>query len=241
MQPLSKVNPRATVTWGAPDTMTHPQRAKVATLVANCIAEWADIETMLGLFLGLLLKTDSAAALSIYSSLENRSAQRRIVLAAAESKLLPDHFDLLCAVFNVSIAPAMKERDKLAHWSWAYSEELPDRLLLTEPRNKTLMHFEAVILRLQNPTIAFDPSKIYVVSENDLLRLGERLRTAKNYLTQFMATAWDRNSPEEREKYRQLLSSEPQIREAWGRLREARRNNREARQRSRKEEQSETP
>ncbi len=228
MQPLSRVKANATVTWGAHDTMVAPQRAKAAALVADCIAEWADMETMLGLLLGILLEADSKAALAIYAALENRAAQRRIVLAAAESKLSEDHFDLLSAVFNVCITPVMKERDKLAHWVWGYSPELPDCLLLTMPDNKMVLHFQAINLRHTSPEVPFDPNKIFVVKSGYLEGLAKRMRDAKDHLTKFMATTWNRNSERQRDEFRQLLSNVPQIHEAWDRLRQARQNNRAA-------------
>jgi hypothetical protein len=53
MQPLSKVKPDAITHWGQGDAMIH--RPNVAVKVAQYIAHWSDIETLLGLFLSLLL------------------------------------------------------------------------------------------------------------------------------------------------------------------------------------------
>lgn len=228
MQPLSRIKPSASVLWGDPNTMIAPERAKVSALIADCIAEWADTETMLGMLLGILLNTDSKAALAIYAAVDNRAAQRRIVLAAAEAKLSEDHFDLLSAVFNVGITPAMKERDKLAHWSWGYSPELPDCLLLTKPDNKMALHFQAIHTRVHMPQVSFDPSTIFVVTEPDLSRLAKRMRDGKEHLSKFMASIWDKNSQQQRDEWRQKLSNEPQIREAWDRLRAARQKNQES-------------
>jgi hypothetical protein len=85
MQPLTRVVSDANMFWGDPETML--KRPKAAVRVAQCISEWAEIETMMGIFLAVLLDTESKTALAICASLENRAAQRRMILAAAESKL----------------------------------------------------------------------------------------------------------------------------------------------------------
>jgi hypothetical protein len=131
MQPLSRVNPNATPNWGSPNTMAF--RPALAAKIAQCIAHWAEIEVFLGAFLGFLLHTNEAAAVAMYSGLENRTAQLKMINAAAKACLPIDHFDVLSCFFSAILRPVMRERDKLAHWNWGYSEDLPDALLLAEP------------------------------------------------------------------------------------------------------------
>jgi hypothetical protein len=221
MQPLSKVNPNASVTWGALDIMTS--RPKVATKIAECIAEWADVETMLGLVLAFLLDTDSKAALAIYSSIESSSAQRRMILAAAKNKVDNERFDILSVMMSAVITPVMKERNKLAHWCWAYSPEIPDCLLLCKPDQKMVLHLQAVNLRRENPAVPFDMSLVYVVTEQDAGRLADRLRVAISHVSMFMGAIWKANSQQQRDEFLQQLSIEPQIREGLERLNEGRR------------------
>jgi len=225
MQPLSRVNPKASVTWGALDVMTG--RPKVATKVAECIAEWADLETLLGLALAFLLDTDSKAALAIYSSIESSSAQRRMILAAAKTKLDAERFDVLTILMSAVITPVVKERNRLAHWCWAFSPEIPDCLLLCQPDQKMILHLQAVNLRRTAPEIPIDLSLIYVFTEQDGARLADRLRAAKDQVSMFMAAIWVTNSVQQRDEFLQQLSNEPQIREGLERLNEGRRKKRE--------------
>jgi hypothetical protein len=107
-----------------------------------------------------LLDADSKAGLAMFSAVENRNAQRRMIMAAAEAKLPADHLELLTALLSSAISPVMKERDKLAHWSWAHSPELPHDLILTKPENKIVLHFQAVhIGRKQAPYVPLIPKK----------------------------------------------------------------------------------
>jgi hypothetical protein len=220
MQPLSKVNPKASVTWGALDIMTG--RPKVATKIAECIAEWADVETMLGLVLAFLLDTDSKAALAIYASIESSSAQRRMILAAAKTKVDAERFDALTVMMSAVISPVMKERNKFAHWCWAFSPEIPDCLLLCKPDQKMILHLQAVNLRRIAPEIPFDMSLVYVVTEQDAARLADRLRMAKHHVALFLGAIWTVNSAQQRDGFLRELSIEPQIREGMERLSESR-------------------
>jgi hypothetical protein len=102
MQPLSRVNPNAIANWGHPDTMAL--RPALATKVARGIAHWAEIEVFLGGFLGFLLHANEAAAVAIYSGIENRAAQLRMINAAAKACVPPDHFDALSSFFQPSCA-----------------------------------------------------------------------------------------------------------------------------------------
>jgi hypothetical protein len=215
MQPLSKlIGDGASLSWGDPDIMTS--RPRVAIKIAECISEWADIETMIGIFLGLLLGNEFKTALAMYASLENRTAQRRMIMAATRAKLPIDHSDLLDAIMRVSVLPVMKERDKLAHWCWGKCEELPELLILRAPADKTEFHFYA----LHAPSKPVVSSQdIYAVSEKYLCQLADRMRKAKTHVAEFASTVWSKNSPQERDELRQKLSSEPPIQKALERIR----------------------
>jgi hypothetical protein len=142
MQPLSHVRRNALLFFGHRDTMAN--RPQVAVKVGDCIAEWTNIESALAVFLGLLLHTDSKTALAMYSALENRAAQMRMLEAAARSKIEPDQFDLFLIVQEKFVRPLMKTRDKLAHWTWGYSPQLPNDLLLVDPSDSMVHHFSAL-------------------------------------------------------------------------------------------------
>jgi hypothetical protein len=79
------------------------QRPKLAIKIAQCIAEWAEVEPILTLYVSTLLEAEPKAALAIYSSLENRAAQLRAVGAAATEKLHPDDADLDEAVMLTTV------------------------------------------------------------------------------------------------------------------------------------------
>ena len=110
------------------------RRPDLAINVARCIAQWAKIKFIFAL-LGLLLHTNEKAAVAMYSALENRAAQLRMLSAAAEATNSPQRCD--CRIALGYRPSRHEERDQLAHWSWGHCVDLPDALLLSD-ENRTL-------------------------------------------------------------------------------------------------------
>jgi len=220
MQPLSRVSPTAGVAMGTQDAMTT--RPKVAIKIAECVAEWAEIETVIGLFLALLLDADASAAVAMYTSVENRAAQMRMVEAAARSKLTSNHFEVVEAIMVAFVRPAMKERDRLAHWCWGYSPDLPEDLLLIDPDQKIAQHTHIIMHLFKN--FEFKRDQIFVVTEGDLTRMLARFRQAHAYVGKLTGTVWSQKPAPQRAEYLQKLSGEPPVHEALLRLRKRKKN-----------------
>lgn len=100
----------------------------MAAKVAQCISQFSEIE-----FLGLLLHANEKGVVAMCSGVENRAAQLRLIESAAQASVPPRHFEVLSALMSTVIRPAMRERDKLAHWAWGFSRELPDALFISKP------------------------------------------------------------------------------------------------------------
>ena len=213
MQPLSRVKPNTKGAINHPNTM--PLRPVLAMKIASCLSQWAAAETMLGISLALMMEVDEDVMLAMYNSLENRAAQLRLLQACADAKLDLDRSDLLRAILQVYIKPAMKQRDKLAHWIWGYSNDLPDALLLTEPSHSMFMHMRAA----GDVAQYWDEDRIYVIREPDLDGILRDIAEAIRTYGTFMGTFWRQNSPESRAELLRQLSSEHQIHSAMDRHR----------------------
>ncbi len=121
MQPLNLVKPVQTTEWGNHSVMA--MRPSVAVKVAQYIAQWAEIVVMLGMFLAFLLHAHEAAVLAMYSALDNRAAQLRMISSAAAASLPQSHVDVISELMTSQIRPAMKHRDKFVHWCWGFTDE----------------------------------------------------------------------------------------------------------------------
>jgi hypothetical protein len=214
MQPLSRVRSNAAIFFGINNAMS--ERPKVAVKIAECIAEWSDLETLLALFLSLMLNTETDTVLAMYSAIENRAAQLRMLEAAIAAKLPVGQSEVALAIILEFVRPAMKERDRLAHWVWGYSPDLPDALLITPPSEKSATHLKA--LKPFRPP-KFNRDEIFVVTEADLTRTLGRIREAADYVAR-VATIVGNLTPHAgmRAESLQTLSSEPRVREAVSRL-----------------------
>lgn len=209
MQPLSKVLPDpGPIMFGDDETLIR--EPKIATLIAECIAKWSDIESVLGFLLGLLSDADPKSALAMYASVENRAAQLRMLDAAAKLKLSGDHYLVFKGLMIKIIKPLMRERDKLAHWCWGYLPERPGLLLLMQPDEKIAMH----LLHYEMQTdVDFEKSKIFVIRDKDAERALGRMADATAHLATFLNTVTKKTNEPMRQLSLEKLYREPLIRE----------------------------
>ncbi|MFC3642503.1 hypothetical protein [Aquibium oceanicum] len=132
-QPLSRVNPNASVMVGNAGIPVFHHNPSLGLLAMESIATWSNVENfLLGLYLELLGGASDRAAIA-YLAIETQSAKTQAIRAVAQSVLNEDHFELLAAILKVA-KTAQKSRDKLAHHIWGFSPNLPDALLLVDPR-----------------------------------------------------------------------------------------------------------
>lgn len=135
-QPLSRVLPGASVVIGNAGDRSLLRHPDLAALAMEAIASWSNVENfMLKMFLQLL-GGDESVATNIYLALENQAAKTAAINAAAEAVLneKPNELAILKAIIAISKTNE-KSRNKLAHWTWGDSPNIPDGLLLINPRS----------------------------------------------------------------------------------------------------------
>ena len=221
MQPLSRVKPNAMVAFNNPDTMSV--RPQIAIIIAQCIADWSEAEHQLGMLLSFLLETDAGSIAAMYAAIDNRAAQLRMVEAAATHKLAPPHAEVLQAIILDVARPAMKQRDRFAHWGWGYSPDLEEALLIIDPQtNLAVMTKMFGLDRTRN----FDPMQrdhIFVVTKKDAERALAEVVLAKDFIGRFIATMTSTPAPKRVENLQRLLN-EPRVQRALVRHRKGRRS-----------------
>jgi hypothetical protein len=172
MQPLSRVRPNTIVHFSQRDTMQR--RQALAAKIADCISQFSTLESMLGISLSLMLHADAYVILSMYSAMENRSAQLRMLQAGAEAKLSKEQATLMSALLALYVKPLMKNRDKFVHWVWGFSDDLPDALLITNITDAMYTSMTLVGDIEGEP----DVSKVFVVTDSYLTRVSDDTQTA---------------------------------------------------------------
>lgn len=214
MQPLSRVKPgRVLSTWGGQIKLsTRPQ---VAAKVADCIASWSNIEQSLCFFLSMLLHASENAITAMLAATESRAAQLRMIEAAAMAEMPQNYYDSFSVMLTSQIRPAMKERDKLAHWCWGVSDELPDDLLIMKPSETVTSQLEAIKVQAvtAKPLVRIESKReIFVVTAGDMDRTYDRFEAARESLRCATGMVWVKNTPQERDQAHVLLLQSPQIR-----------------------------
>jgi hypothetical protein len=99
----------------------------------RCIALWAEIEALQVMVMTTMLGTQARLAMDMYTALVGSAAQNAALSALARSTLNSTSysvFELITSVANSFI----RDRNKLAHCTWAISPEVPDALLLISQR-----------------------------------------------------------------------------------------------------------
>ncbi len=134
-QPLSRVAPNATIAIGTPGDRHLARHPDLALLAIEAVASWSKVESFFLQLFVQLLGGNGALAAEVFLSLQGQAAKSAAIRAAADSVLRERQQELkvLNAILSIA-ATCEKDRNKLAHWTWGDSPNLPDALLLVDPR-----------------------------------------------------------------------------------------------------------
>jgi hypothetical protein len=164
--------------------------------------------------------------------LELIGVRTRIVAldAAAKNTLSAEHYELFAAIISLTKSAA-KQRDKLAHWKWELSDDLPDALLLTDPRvvlpEYTRILSKGISYWMENkknwiPRI--DPSNIFVYKETDFIELDSEIVSIGGIIAMFVVMIFAKEKPQVQHEIYLAISQEPRILEYVSRQRQAKKN-----------------
>ena len=174
----------------------------LAVLAMGAVASSARIEAeLLSLFVQLLGGNSLAA--DIYLSLEGDGPKKVVIETAAKGMSEP-YRDLLGAILDITVTNG-KARNKLVHWKWTHSPQLPDAVMLED--NKSSLK-----LRTYRST---EHVYVYVAKDfEDIIAANGRLR---EYIIEvgLLAGPYLQN-PEGEQRFRQLCD-QPEIRERFDR------------------------
>lgn len=202
-QPLSRIPVKPLVRIGNVGDYPMRLRPELAVLVADSIATWATLESfMLRLFVALMGGSSETAA-RVFLALEIQSAKSAAIQAVATKKLPTNQQNLLTTILAL-VKSQQKVQDKLAHWTWGYAPELPDALLLINPKAIIDLH-------------ELNFSGIFVYKKWDfegIIKTNERLTS---FAMSFEFIVKNPEHPTAAELYGELCS-EPEIQEGLDRL-----------------------
>jgi hypothetical protein len=127
-QPLSRVMPGASVMMCNAGDRPFKHNPELGLLAMEAMISWSNVERfMLNMYLELMGGSQDLAAVSFLAQ-RTQSAKKAAINAAAKHILDEKCFELLQAILEAS-KPGKSGRDKLAHWAWGYSPNIPDGFL----------------------------------------------------------------------------------------------------------------
>jgi hypothetical protein len=126
---------------------------------------WSLVEAGIGTMLSFIMEAEFAATAAMLGSLRSSSAQIDAVAAAGKAKLKGRDLELFEAVIMITRSAA-KKRNMVAHHIWAYSSDLPDALLLVDPRAYANIYVD---LHTSIATKTLRPTKMHPPAENVLV------------------------------------------------------------------------
>ena len=97
-------------------------RPDLCAAIGECVAIWGQVDNEMGNLLGLLLGTESDAALEVFLSLRKSSSQKDALFAAAKHKLIGDVMITFRALMRV-YSSLEAERNALAHGCFGISND----------------------------------------------------------------------------------------------------------------------
>jgi hypothetical protein len=180
---LADIQPDAGMSFG-PGFMEH--RPEIAAKVAINIGLFSDIEFQQGILLHRLIGTDADTAFSLYTKLRGTS-QNGVMLEFAKKKMVREPFATFQKITK-AIKARSDERNKVAHWLWGKSDQLPDALLLVAPVNwyRPMAYFIDTPFEAQEHSQQrLDNADVLVYRHEELARLQERAEATHTMLYQF--------------------------------------------------------
>ncbi len=173
------------------------------------ISRWSEIDSLLTSTLVTALGGKAEPAIAMLSALTSSQAQLAALQAGIATVLAGERKAIFEAAI-ILIKKAQKHRHILAHWLWAYSDTLPNDVILTNPKSDASYH-----VKLRNSII--DDDKIdksmealiegsWVYGLNDFHELLEEAKELGAVALDLLILCWGETSPQAEKAHHRLLN-----------------------------------
>ena len=183
----------------------------------QCIANWSWADHVFGSLFVNLLGSNLPIGAALYNEMASDLAKNRALRSVALAALKEDEYRLLEAILKLKES-YQRTRDKLAHWYWGICKEIPDGLVLVDPRY--LNQYRAGLLDLHDKGklhgAEIDREKLYVVRPKDLQADAHDFAEFAKLVFSFANLVAERNREKRAQRYR-ALSNDARIQEALAR------------------------
>lgn len=148
------------------------ERPEVAAKIGEAIACYSWVETQVSRLFVDLAGLNTVAATELFNAFDSARLKINAIKILAMTNLDKDTFVVIERLIK-TVQSHQKIRDKLAHWYWAYSEQILDGLILVDSRymvarHANLMEIQRITQKtppLQDMIIPHDVLYVYRVSD----------------------------------------------------------------------------
>jgi hypothetical protein len=227
-QPLLSVRRDAAVNV---EPITLRQYPDLARSISDVIATWSQVECNLGVLLARMLGAAARPSMAMYSALSSSAAQMAALQAAADVALSRERLELFGALL-ILVKRAATKRNKIAHWLWGTSVQVPNALILLNPDAVHGLHTQNAeyMAACKNGQTVADPSTLppldlseaFVYRQQEFTEILAEIDEVRS-LTVSFALMLVIDEPPNGVQY-QMLTNAPQIRIELEKARQRRRN-----------------
>jgi hypothetical protein len=222
-QPLSNVRSDAKIQMGPVNLDARPE---AAIWIAKCIAMWSEVELQLGMMMTSFLGEVAAPTVAIYIDLLAFRTRIQALTAAAQQTLALEQHEIFEALISLARA-ATKKRDRFAHWLWAFSDTLPNAVLLVDPRDHLPKMTGLITKAIKQEELFLDDfvvskDKIWVYTPKEFEEIFDEFRDLHRHLSIFNRMVLMGGDVLKQYQLFYALSQEPQIAQFVSRQREVR-------------------
>ncbi len=109
-------------------------RADLALKMMQVMMAWAEVEAFVGQIMASSFGEEALDAINEAIGCPNAAGQREILMRRARIKFDQEQIEDLTVLME-QYKSAQKGRNKIAHWSPGFSPEIPDSILLLDPKH----------------------------------------------------------------------------------------------------------
>lgn len=223
-QPLSSKHVSGAVTL---NPVSVKERPELAAKIAQIIAIWARIESLLATILARVLVTQVRPSMAMYEAIHNTQIQMAVLTAAANTTLSGEVLEIFSALMIV-VKQSANNRHKVAHWLWGISPEFPDCLILADPaavREQDKIMSEVISALEHDGPITSAPildfSRVFLWETRDFDEIIAELEETHRLMHRFSALIITRASASLDSRLKGELLNAPRIQTALQKLRKS--------------------
>lgn len=173
------------------------QRPELAVHIANIANMWSQVETMQGLVLASMLRSEASLVISMFTSLSGAAAKNAVFQAVADEKLTLDQLKRLEQIIK-DTKKAGSQRNDVVHGCWHIADKYTDALIWRDPRDAAAEYAE--LISAASTQSLFDMTKLgrntLIYKKRDFQDIERKINAVLGKWTTFWSEIMPKSLPQ---------------------------------------------